>query len=180
MLEGSLVRLRAPTVRDTDLLFDWYQDPELVAPFDRYEPDTREAFGAGLASVSADPGSLYPRYVVELRESGSRVGCVGWYRAHPVLEYIDIWYLLGDPGQRGRGLGREAVELLVGELFRTETVERIGATCDVENVPSARLLERIGFRREGTLRGALYHHARWHDVYVYGVIRSEWPSPPKA
>jgi aminoglycoside 6'-N-acetyltransferase len=105
---------------------------------------------------------------------------VGWYRAHPVLEYLDIWYLLGEPAERGRGLGREAVYLLVSELFRTQTVDRIGATCDVENLPSARLLERLGFRREGTLRSALFHHARWHDVHVYGITRAEWSSPPTA
>lgn len=180
MFEGSLVRLRPPTPADAALLFDWYQDPELVAPFDRYEPDTSESFATGLAGAPGDPASLYPRYTVELRSSGAAVGCVGWYRAHPVLEYIDVWYLLGDPAQRGKGLGREAVQLLVTEVLRTETVERIGATCDVENIPSARLLERIGFRREGTLRQALFHHARWHDVHVYGVTRSEWPSLPRA
>ncbi len=180
MLEGSQVRLRPPTAQDAALLFEWYQDPELVAPFDRYEPDTIDTFAAGLAGAAHDPNSLYPRYAVELRATGTTVGCVGWYRAHPVLEYIDVWYLLGDPAQRGKGLGREAVQLLVTDLFRTQTVHRIGATCDVENVPSARLLERIGFRREGSLRSALFHHARWHDVYVYGVTRSEWPSPPKA
>ncbi|MFZ0699204.1 MAG: GNAT family protein [Thermoplasmata archaeon] len=180
MLEGSQVRLRPPTAKDSALLFEWYQDPELVAPFDRYEPDTLDAFAAGLAVAAEDPASLYPRYTVDLRASGATVGCVGWYRAHPVLEYIDVWYVLGDPAQRGKGLGREAVELLVTELFRTQTVQRIGATCDVENVPSARLLDRIGFRREGTLCSALFHHARWHDVYVYGVTRSEWPPPPKA
>lgn len=180
MLEGSQVRLRTPTSQDAALLYDWYQDPELVAPFDRYEPDTLESFTSGLVHTAGDPGSLYPRYTVDLRSSGTTVGCVGWYRAHPVLEAIDVWYLLGDRTQRGKGLGRESVQILVSELFRAETVERIGATCDVENIASARLLERIGFRREGTMRGALFHHARWHDVHIYGVTRSEWPSPPPA
>ncbi len=178
MLEGAQVRLRIPTGPDVARLFHWYQDPELVAPFDRYEPDTLETFATALARAPEDPTSLYPRYAIVLRASGTTVGCVGWYRAHPVLEYLDIWYLLGEPAERGKGFGREAVHLLVSELFRTQTVDRIGATCDVENLPSARLLVRVGFRREGTLRGALFHHARWHDVDVYGVTRSEWPSSP--
>jgi ribosomal-protein-alanine N-acetyltransferase len=169
MLEGAQVRLRPVTEQDSARLFRWYQDPELVAPFDRYELDTLATFADALASAPEDPDSLYPRYAVELRASGTIVGCVGWYRAHPVLEYLDIWYLLGEPAERGRGLGREAVYLLVSELFRTQTVDRIGATCDVENLPSARLLERLGF-----------HHARWHDVHVYGITRAEWSSPPTA
>jgi len=131
-------------------------------------------------SAADDPGSLAPRWAVERRVEGDLLGVVGHYRAHPVLEYIDVWYILGNRTARGRGYGREAVGLLVDHLFRTESVERVGATCDVDNVPSYRLLEGLGFRHEGTLRSALFHHSRWHDVRVYGVTRAEWAgrSPP--
>lgn len=91
-----------------------------------------------------------------------------------MLEYTDVWYVLGDRAVRGRGLGRESVRLLTDHLFTASAVERVGATCDVENVPSYRLLEGLGFRHEGTLRSALFHHGRWHDVRVYGVTRAEW------
>jgi RimJ/RimL family protein N-acetyltransferase len=84
---------------------------------------------------------------------------------------------MGDRATRGRGYGREAVRLLTDHLFRTTSVDRVGATCDVENLPSSRLAEGLGFRREGTLKGAFYHHGRWHDVYLYGVTRAEWLRP---
>ena len=114
------------------------------------------------------------RFAIERRDERKVVGAVGYYRAHPVLEYTDVWYVLGDREARGRGLGRESVRLLVDHLFASSAVERVGATCDVENVASYRLLERLGFRLEGTLRSALFHHGNWHDVRVYGVTRTEW------
>ena len=182
VLQGRTVRLRPPEPSDLEGIFTWYNDAELVAPYDRFAVDTFDDFARSVEEARSAPEALGPRYVVEVGDPPEVVGVVGHYRPHPVLEYIDVWYVLGRPAARGKGYGREAVGLLVDHLFATTVLERVGATCDVENVPSYRLLESVGFRREGTLRSALYHHGRWHDVFVYGLIRSERgaPAPPRA
>ncbi len=180
VLEGATVRLRPPAVEEYPLLFGWFNDPEVVAPYDRFSVDTMDSFVASVESASTDPSSLAPRFVVERRATPGPIGFVGHYKPHPVLEYLEVWYVLGDTAARGRGYGKEAVGLLIGHLFATTAFARIGAVCDVENVPSFRLLEGLGLRREATLRSALFHHGRWHDVYAYGVTRPEWSArtPP--
>ncbi len=172
--EGPRLRLRRPRPEERDLLFDWYNDPEVVAPFDRFELSTREEFEADLDAALRDPRALGPRYVIERRSDAAPLGMVGHYRAHPVLTLTDIWYVLAATEARRKGYGTEAVELLVDHLFRSEDLPRIGASTDVDNTGSFRLLERLGFRREGELREALFHHGRYHTVYLYGVTRSEW------
>jgi RimJ/RimL family protein N-acetyltransferase len=174
VLEGSSVRLRPLTAADYPLAFSWYNDPEVVAPYDRFSVDTMDGFVRAVESAARDPASTAPRYLVERRENASAIGFVGHYAAHPILEYVDVWYVLGDRSARGKGYGREAVRLLVDHLYGSTAVERVGATCDVENLASSRLVEGLGFRREGTLRSALFHHGRWHDVHVYGITREEW------
>lgn len=174
VLEGPSVRLRPLVPSDYPTILSWYADPEVVAPHDRFFTDTAEAFAENVAAAPNDPASLAPRFAVERKAERDLVGIVGHYRAHPVLEYFDVWYLIGSPAARGHGVGAEAVGLLVDHLFRSSSVERVGATIDVENMPSLRLVERLGFRAEGTLRSALYHHARWHDVRLYGITRGEW------
>jgi RimJ/RimL family protein N-acetyltransferase len=178
VLQGRSVRLRPPEPTDLEGIFAWYNDPEIVAPFDRFAVDEFDAFARSVRDAPKDPVSLAPRFVVETNSSPEVVGVVGHYRPHPVLEFVDVWYVLGKREARGRGFGREAVGLLVEHLFATEPVERVGATCDVENVPSVRLLEGLRFRREGTLRSALFHHGAWHDVHVYGLTRAERAVPP--
>jgi RimJ/RimL family protein N-acetyltransferase len=178
VLEGRSVRLRPPAAGDLEGIFAWYNDPEIVAPFDRFGVDAFDAFARAVESAPSDPVSLAPRFVVETKTPPGVVGVVGYYRPHPVLEFVDVWYVLGQRAARGHGYGREAVGLLVDHLFETQALERVGATCDVENTPSIRLLEGLAFRREGTLRSALFHHGRWHDVYVYGLTRVERHDPP--
>ena len=179
-LAGPRLRLRAPADADLPKLHAWYNDPEIVAPFDRFSTESFDEFVRAVAAAPGDPASVSPRFVVERtdRAAPEPIGFVGHYRAHPVLELTEVWYVLAATDARGQGLGVEAVGLLVGHLFGTTEVERVGASCDVDNVPSYRLLERLGFRREGTLKSALYHHARWHDVLVYGVTRAEWTARP--
>ncbi|HKS59381.1 MAG TPA: GNAT family protein [Thermoplasmata archaeon] len=174
ILEGKRIRLRAPQNADESVLYQWYNDPETVAPFDRFDIDTLDEFRAEVRRASSDPASLAPRFVVERREDSRVLGFVGHYRAHPVLELVDVWYVLGDPGERGKGYGSEAVGLLVDYLFHDLALVRVGATTDVENVASVKLLEHLGFQREGILRAALRHHGKWHDVAVYGVSRATW------
>jgi len=174
VLEGDRVRLRPLGPAEYSAVFAWYNDAETVAPYDRFSVDSFDEFSQAMSSANDDPSSLAPRFAIERSSDRKVVGVVGYYRAHPVLEYTDIWYVLGDRSARGQGLGSEAVELLTGYLFSTNALERVGATCDVENVASYRLLEQIGFRHEGTLVSALYHHGRWHDFRVYGITRAEW------
>ncbi len=180
VLEGGRIRLRPPAEADLPQLFAWASDAERSAPFDRFGTETFEEFRREVAEAPNDLASLAPRFVVEKKEGTPRLlGYVGHYDAHPVLAMTDVWYVLGESGERGKGFGREAVGLLVDHVFHVIPRERVGATCDVENVASQKLLERLGFRREGTVRSALYHHARWHDVWVYGVTRSEWAARPR-
>lgn len=173
-IEGPTVRLAAIDPDTAGLIHRWYEDAELVAPFDRYESEGFSEFEGSLRAADSDPRSLAPRFAIIRREDGRAIGCVGHYVAHPVLEYVDVWYLLGDPSARGHGFGSEAVGLLVSHIFESTSAARVGAVCDVENLPSVRLLEKVGMRREGTMRSALFHHSAWHDVHLYGVTREEW------
>jgi [ribosomal protein S5]-alanine N-acetyltransferase len=174
VLEGPRIRLRPVQPGDAKRTFAWYNNPEIVAPFDRFSVDTYEDFERSLREAADDPTSLAPRYVVALRETDEPIGFVGHYVPHPVLETIDVWYVIGDRRARRKGYATEAVGLLLTHLFATTPLPRMGATCDVENLASVALLERLGFKREGVLRSALFHHARWHDIAVYGVMRDEW------
>ena len=62
---------------------------------------------------------------------------------------IDLW---GET-DRGRGIGSDAVGLLVTHLFAREGAHRVQATTDVDNVAMRRSLEKCGFSFEGVLRG---------------------------
>lgn len=73
-----------------------------------------------------------------------------------------------------QGLMGEAVTTVVAWALAQPSIHRVWATCDVENVASARLLERVGMQREGVLRRWLVHPNLGdtpRDCYCYAVVR---------
>ena len=94
-----------------------------------------------------------------------------------------IGYTVARAHQR-RGFGVEAVGAVVARLFGSG-LHRVQASLDARNVASARLLERLGFRHEGTEVSAELADGEWCDVAHYAILRDEHesrvsPPPPAA
>ena len=62
---------------------------------------------------------------------------------------------------------------MIDQLF-DEGQRRVFADTDPENVSSLALLERLGFRREGLLRGEWATHLGVRDSVILGLLRDEW------
>ena len=77
----------------------------------------------------------------------------------------------------GQGLGSEAVSAAIDFAFREMGLHRIEADVDPRNERSLRLLERLGFHREGYLRERYYMNGERQDAVMMAMLRTEWQSP---
>jgi RimJ/RimL family protein N-acetyltransferase len=75
---------------------------------------------------------------------------------------------------QGKGYAKEALGLLVDYLFSGYPVERIMAFTDSENLAAQRVMESVGFQREGVLRRTMFRDGAWRDTFIYGVLRNEF------
>jgi ribosomal-protein-alanine N-acetyltransferase len=75
----------------------------------------------------------------------------------------------------GKGIMTEAVDLVVGHAFDTLLLHRVEAACIPGNAPSARVLEKAGFLREGLLHSYLRICGEWHDHELYAKVRKKAP-----
>lgn len=74
----------------------------------------------------------------------------------------------------GRGYATEAARALLDWGYAALDLNRVQAQCDTRNVASARVLEKLGFTREGTLREDCVVDGVVSDSHVYGLFRREW------
>jgi RimJ/RimL family protein N-acetyltransferase len=80
-----------------------------------------------------------------------------------------------DPAHGGRGYATEAVTAMVAHAFDRLAVRRITAGCFADNLPSVRLLERVGMRREQHgVRDSWHTELGWVDGYTYAVVAESW------
>ena len=75
------------------------------------------------------------------------------------------------PEHRGHGVGTTAQRLLVQHLFDTTPAHRLQAYTEVENLAEQRSLEKVGFEREGVLRGDVFRAGKWRDSILYALLR---------
>ena len=66
-----------------------------------------------------------------------------------------------------------AQQLLVDYLFRFTTVHRLEAGTDADNLAEQKVLERIGFTREGVLRQVAFRDGAWRDAVIYALLRDD-------
>jgi ribosomal-protein-serine acetyltransferase len=137
---------------------------------------TVEAVRSHLAWVAqqVSRGELWEWY---LFFDGEICGAVRLNQVEPQNRKAGVAYYLGADFQ-GRGLATAAVRTVLGYAFGTLEMHRIELRCAVDNRSSARLAERLGFVREGELRGAEYLGGVFVNLYVYGLLRAELLSSP--
>ncbi|MGA5299323.1 GNAT family N-acetyltransferase [Nucisporomicrobium flavum] len=129
-----------------------------------------------VASDPAMPGWF--QYAVELAADATLIGDVGVNLADNLMQ-AEIGYTLR-PDHQGHGYATEAVRAVLDHLFRARHLHRVSAECDARNVRSARLLERVGFTREGLRRQHTWMKHEWTDDLLYGLLAAEWPPPTRA
>jgi RimJ/RimL family protein N-acetyltransferase len=71
-------------------------------------------------------------------------------------------------------LALEAASALVGFGFDTLGLHRVWGKCDTLNSGSARVLEKLGMRLEGTTREHVWLHDHWRSSHEYGILDREW------
>lgn len=85
----------------------------------------------------------------------------------------ELGYVLG-PDWQGRGYATEAAAALLAWAFEDFGFHRVHARCDAANIPSWRLMERLGMRREAHFRDHALIKGRWQEELVYAILAREW------
>jgi [ribosomal protein S5]-alanine N-acetyltransferase len=111
-------------------------------------------------------------YAITLRNNGRLIGAFD-LRSDAAGHRVDFGYILG-PAYWRQGYMSEALIHVVGWALQQPTVYRIWAVTDVENVASARTMEKAGLVREGVLRRWLVHPnigPEPRDCFCYARVR---------
>jgi RimJ/RimL family protein N-acetyltransferase len=115
------------------------------------------------------PGAWFQLAIERQAEPGLIGDCAFQILRHDERQ-AQIGFTLARPYQR-QGYAAEAVRALLDFLFSEYQLHRITAVCDALNLPSARLLERLGMRREGHYLENVWFKGRGGTRYAYAILR---------
>jgi [ribosomal protein S5]-alanine N-acetyltransferase len=111
------------------------------------------------------------------KEDGRLIGGTGLHHIDWGNRYFELGYWI-TPSAWGKGIAAEAAYAVCREAFRTLRLHRVEAHVYDFNPRSARVLRKLGFRKEGRLRDGHRDGRRWVDVFSYGLLANELRLPP--
>lgn len=117
------------------------------------------------------------RWAITLRENPSHViGSCGYFSVRRGTQTMEMGYEL-HPDFWNKGIMTEALYAMLGFSFSAQNpypAHRMEALVIPENLISIRILEKLGFAREGVRREFGLWKGRYHDVYLYALLAHEW------
>jgi RimJ/RimL family protein N-acetyltransferase len=171
--QGPLVSLRPLEVGDAVCCQRWVNDEEAT----RYllvgrRPVTlqeEEDFLRGLSGNAAQVACG-----IELNSSGTLVGVCGLHDIDVVDRCATLGIFFGAEEHRGRGYGREALQLLLDYGFGTLNLHRVELQVLGGNERARRCYQALGFREEGVARAKRFVHGEYLDELHLGLLATEW------
>ena len=174
VLDTERLRLREPRRSDAERLLAAWRDEETMLYFGTAPLGTRreamEEIRAFREQASSGEGI---RWIITERERDEYVGDIGFFDFAPEHARAEIGFLLAKPSW-GRGLMSEALAATLQYGVVAKDLHRVEALVDPRNVACLRVLERRGFRREGTLRDYEFERDAFIDLVLLSMLRPEW------
>ncbi|MFI7103751.1 GNAT family N-acetyltransferase [Streptomyces sp. NPDC050161] len=175
-LRTERLDLRPVTLDDTTAIHAYRSLPEVSRylysdPVD--ETTVHETVAAQAARTTLRTSGDVLQLAVVIRETGHLIGDVTFVLTSTTHRQGRIGYVF-HPAHSGHGYATEAARALLEIGFKDLHLHRIQAELDGRNTASARLLERLGMRREGHLRENEFLDGEWTDEVIYAMLAAEW------
>jgi RimJ/RimL family protein N-acetyltransferase len=144
------------------LYWDARSADEVRAQLERIKPMNRideTSDSLRLAALRRDSGELVGDYSLRLASREHRQGEIGF---------------ITHPAHQGLGFATEGSLVLLRLGFEVLGLHRIFGSCDALNTASARVMERLGMRREAHFRESEIFKGSWGDELIYAMLAAEW------
>ncbi|MFI5836423.1 GNAT family N-acetyltransferase [Micromonospora sp. NPDC051300] len=173
-LRTARLRLRPFADSDAGVLFALHSSARILRYWDSppwRDPERAARFVAACRRMAEEGTGA--RVAVDRFSDGAFLGWCGLVRWNPEYRSASLGYCFDDAAW-GQGYATEAARALLGWAFATLDLNRVQAETDTRNVASARVLEKLGFVREGTLREDCVVAGEVSDSWVFGLLRRDW------
>ncbi|MBE2219912.1 MAG: GNAT family N-acetyltransferase [Anaerolineae bacterium] len=176
ILETQRLKLRPFQPSDLESFLAYRSDPE-VARYQGWEMpytvEKAEAFIKEMMQSTPGTDGRWYQFAVALKETGAMIGDCAFHTLAHDKRQAEIGFSFARSHQ-GFGYASEAVNRLLRYLFEDLALHRVTAVCDVKNIASARLLKRVGMRREAHFIDNIWFKGNWCSEYLYAILQDEW------
>lgn len=169
MFNGQLVRLATLTEEDIPHLLRWRNSITL-----KRVTGPSAYFPTSVTEITTSSSSTSVQFGIHLIDGDRLVGYISLSNIVWSNRVADLGVYVGDAEDWGKGIGSEAVSILLSYAFNELNLHRIQLDVVDYNKRAIRLYNQLGFAHEGTRRQHGQRDGEHFDVLIYGILASEW------
>mgnify|MGYP003528386268 FL=1 len=174
ILESECIRLRGVREDDIDDLFTLFSNPDVMRYWSCGPMTARqEALDYTKSILEGFIKRDRLNWIMADLATDRLIGTTSLYEINPQHARAGLGYALM-PTYWGQGLASEAATLAISYGFLELDLHRIEADTEPNNWRSNKVLERLGFQREGLLRERFIHPDGIQDSLIFGLLKTEW------
>lgn len=170
LLSNDTIALRALEPTDLDMLYRWENDTALWNVSDTVAPYSRQALWQYLEQ---NTGDIYAqrqlRLMITLCSDGTAIGTIDFLNFDPLNNRAELGLFIADEW-RGKGLGRQALELLTAYARDHIGLRQLYVFIALDNTVCLKMFEDYGYRRAGILNSWVKRGNSYHDVALLQMI----------
>ncbi len=168
------LKLRRICLDDAEAMFrNWASDPE-VTRFLTWPPHANVEITKSLIGIWAGRYDLDTYYHWVIEYGGEPIGTISFVEMSDKSGWVEVGYCIGRRWW-GQGIVTEACRAVMEYAFWEMDAHKFIGRHDAENLPSGRVMEKLGMQKEGVLRS---HHLRqdgkYGDIVCRSILREEW------
>jgi RimJ/RimL family protein N-acetyltransferase len=175
LIRGELINLRAVEREDAGLIHRWYNDPDAMSYWGQPRPAISLPAVQQQIETWLDGELRLHRPVCLMIETlvHETIGLIilSEHRVRDRFAVVSI--LVGNPDDRERGYGTDALETLADVAFSDWNLHRLILRSEAENERAHHVFRKAGFAEEARLREASYHDGAYHDLVVFARLSTE-------
>jgi len=174
LMEGENVRLTAVDEADMPIIEEWFNDIKFLRHYDMLPAIPKNL--KQVADMIKDYDDSQEKYIFAIRAKDTNriIGVAGFDEIIWSNGVSTVFIGIGNNNFTGKGIGAEAMRLLLDYGFNELNFYRIQLNVIAYNERAIKLYEKLGFTREGTLREFIFRDGNRYDMYLYGLLRHEW------
>lgn len=168
MIQTPRLEIRTLKEKDWQAVYEYTSDPVVM----KYIPENVFTISDAKKFVAENDGVQAEKFAVVLKVSDELIGHIAFFKYFGDHTYEIGWVF--NPKFYSKGYATEAAQAMLDYGFTTMNIHRIVATCQPENIPSWRVMEKLGMRREGFFKKCIPSDEGWWDEYYYAILREEY------
>ena len=167
-VETERLLIRKFEKEDLQAVYEYTSDANVM----KYIPEGVFTKETAKEFIVKNMGDRADKFAVVLKDENMLIGHMFFCKYFGDHTYEIGWVF--NPKFYNKGYASEAAKAILQYAFEEMKLHRVIATCQPQNPPSYRVMEKIGMRREGYFKKCIPNGDEWWDEYYYTILNEEW------